>query len=135
MLGLPRERLHDGLKHQPVVVRQPDVELLQLDLSGPGPLLSLLGKIDQTLAHALVSIPDFEVDGDRVDDGEGRVFLGAEDAGKDLGVVEVAGERAVGHVRPIRDHRRRPEDDGRRVGLRRIGDNDHLKNIASIRNW
>ena len=127
LFGLSRKRLHDGLKHEPVVVRQPDVELLELDLRRPRPLLLLLSEVDQTLARAGGSIPDLEVDGDRVDDGQRRVFLGAEDAGKDLGVVEVAREGSVWHVRPVSDHRRRPQDDSRRIGLRWIGDNDHLK--------
>jgi len=132
LLGLSRERLHDGLKHEPVVVGQADVELLQLDLSSPGPLFRVLSQIDQTFARAGTPIPDLEVDGDGVDDGQSGVLLRAEDAGEDLGVVEVARERPVGHVWTVGDHRGRLQDDRRRVGLRRVGDDDDLKKFAKL---
>ena len=43
---------------------------------------------------------DLEVDGDGVDDGEGGLLLAAQHAREHLGVVEVAREGAVTHVRP-----------------------------------
>ena len=127
MPSLSGKGLHDGLKHEPVVVRESDVELLQLNFGRPTSLLGLLRQVDQTFARCRISIPDFEVDRDGVDDGQSRLLFGAENARKHFGVVQIAGERPLGHVRPIGDDRGRPEDDGGRVGLRRIGDDDDLR--------
>ena len=124
---LPGKRFHDGLKHQPIVVRESDVQLLQLDFGSSTSLSSLLGQVNQTLARCRIPIPDFEVYRDGIDDGQSRLLFGAENAGKYFGVVQVTGEWPLRHVRPIGDDCGWPEDDGRRVGLWRICDDDDLR--------
>jgi hypothetical protein len=66
LLSLSRKRLHDGLKHEPVVVGESNVELLQLNFGRSRPLLFFFGKIDQTLARSLIAIADFKIYGDLV---------------------------------------------------------------------
>ena len=56
------KRLHDSLKHEPIVVGESNVELLKLNFGGSASLSSSFGQIDKTFGCGRVPIADLKVD-------------------------------------------------------------------------
>ena len=81
-------------EHYGVVVGQAHVELLQLYLGHPLHVPAGFVHVQQSPhgGQHVAPAPHLQVDGDGVDDGQSCLRLLPQDAGEDLGVVEVAGE-------------------------------------------
>ena len=93
--NLTGKTVEDANKELHIVVREPEDQVLSLDLQH---LLDTSGFQDSLGIWTARFANNFNADGGRIDDRQGRLLLQAEDRWKELDTVQLATERLALHL-------------------------------------